>query len=259
MFFCHGGIYAVFMYLGAIKELHKKRDKLDIAKLRIYGSSAGSSMGLICLLVLNNILDITIVTRLIKDFFNTKTNLDLLCVARLGIELLEALWRQIKPYEREAMKLANRHLYIAVSQPTKLVFLHEFADISELSHCILLSSNIAILSSYPAFYKQCHSIDGGYRIRLSDLPRKCLKIYNYGYKFPDCMYIPTNKKQRELIRSGKKFIKDKFKQTDVFYDALEDFCFYGYSEPTIAFIFLLQSISYKDYSLTNLVNSICTF
>ncbi len=246
----------MFMYLGAIKELYKNRDKFDIVNLRIYGSSAGSLMGLICLLVFNDLIDIDVITRANNDFFRTKTNLALLCVARLSVDYLDMLLEHIKPHELEIIKLTNRHLYIAASQPSKLTFIHKFVNISELYHCIILSSNLILLSSYPAYYKNEIAIDGGYRMQMSDLPRKCLKIYNYGYQFPECLYIPPNEKQSELIRSGKHFIKDIFKKTDVFYDALEDWCFYDYSEQFLAFVFLMQSISFKDYTWSDRIISI---
>ena len=232
------------MYLGVIKELYNSRDILDLEKLRIYGSSSGSFMGFICLLVLHELLDIDTITKMIQQCFNNSSILQRINITQMCIDSLELLFAQIKHWETDALILANKHLYVAVSQPARFIFIHEFDNITMMKHIFMLSSNLILISSYPAYYQNTITIDGGYRMRSHDLPEECLMIYNYGIQFPECIVIPPEKEQNELITKGHTYLKQKKTASRCAED--DDWCFYKYTELELWLFFSIQQMWYKN-------------
>jgi hypothetical protein len=239
IFFCHAGIHGVFVYLGAIKELYKQRDKLDLHKLRIYGSSSGGPLGLICLLVLNDILVIDDLITKIRQFFERQSARSPLKFTQTCVELLEELCLQISDPSL-VLSLANKHLLIGVSQQTGFQYISRFTSVPDILHSLLLSSNLVLLATYPAYdNNRVVSIDGGFMMSRCNLPRKCLVIYTQGIGFPECVSIPDNNKQDELIKKGIHFIKNVFTKKNMY--QIDDEIFNNYSESFIKVLFLLQT------------------
>jgi len=255
IFFCHGGIHGIFLYLGAIKELYKQRDQLDLKRLRVYGSSSGGPMGLICLLVLNDILKVDHLISEINKFFQRESARSPLKFTQTCIEMLELLSLQISD-PSVVLSLANKHLYIGVSQQQSgFKYINRFTSVSDIFHCLLLSSNLVLIATYPAFYKGVSSIDGGYLMTRDDLPRKCVCIYNQGSTFPACIGIPDDAKQDELINKGILFVnrlisdKNKYK--------VDDDMFNHYSDTFIQLAFFLQTyLAIKDGAWRERIDSL---
>ena len=244
IFFCHGGIHGIFMYLGAIKELYKQRDKLDLRRLKIYGSSSGGPLGLICILVLNDMLEIDFLIAEINKFFAKHSSRTVMKFTQTCVEMLELLFLQISD-PRKVVSLANKHLYIGVSQQSGFKCISRFSDISDIFHCLLLSSNLVLLATYPAFYADIVSIDGGYMASRNDIPRNCLCIYNKDGSFPECVTIPDDDKQDELIQKGIRFIHQLLPSKNK-YNVMDEM-FNNYSESVIRLVFFLQTyLAFKD-------------
>ncbi len=238
IFFCHGGIHGIFMYLGAIKELYKQREKLDLSRLRIYGSSSGGPLGLICLLVLNDILEIDFLIKTINTFFAQNSTRSAFKFTQTCIELLELLCLQIND-PSEVVSLANKHLYIGLSQKSGFKYVNRFSSLPEILHCLLLGSNLVLLATYPAYDNNgVVSIDSGFMMTKYDLPRRCLSLQNKGSTFPGSVGIPDDEKQDELINKGIGFVKELLSSKNKY--KVENEMFGNYSDTFIDILFFLQ-------------------
>lgn len=256
IFFCHGGLYGIFMYLGAIKELNRHREKLSLSDLRIYGSSAGAPLGLICIMVLYDIIQIDDMIRMLNQFYDKERSFTP-HITPLCIEMLESMCIQFIDDRAKIVKLANKHLRIGVSQPAQFRFIRKYKSIEDLLHCMMLSSNLVLLSSYPAYHNGICSIDAGYRINATHLPKQCLMIYNYGIQFPECMYLPTQSERRMSQKKGISFMKRRFLSENILEDARSDWCWYNNSELYLSMVFFIQT--YLVYKNTNWLDKINSF
>ena len=255
IFFCHGGLQGLIVYLGAIKELYKQRDKLDLHKLRIYGSSSGASLGLICLLVLNDIVD---VDELIVDtnrFFDRISNRFVFQFTQTCVELLETLWLKISD-PRKVVSLANKHLYVGISQQTGFRYIQRFSNVPDITHALLLSSNVVLLARYPAFdNKGVLTIDGGYMMTKHDLPRNCLVIYDEESSLYECNIIPDYEKRGQLISKGECYVKRIISSKQIY--RINDKMFNNLSDSFIHFSFYLQKyVAIQDLSFTDRIKNI---
>ena len=154
--------------------------------------------------------------------------------------MLEQLSRRISD-PNKLLRLANQHLIILASQPSGLVRIEQYDTMQELFHCMMLSSTLVLLSSYPATYKGVCTIDAGYLIEESDLPDECLKIYNPNSCFPDSIYHPSKSKRNMLQNTGVRFIRKRFSEKQVFEDPDSDSCWLRFPTFFTSTAFFIQT------------------
>lgn len=210
IYFNYGGIYAFYMYVGAIRVLYKNKAQIDMKNLRVYGCSAGAAFAFIFLLVLNDIVTVDQVEHELDQVF-TNANEFMFDIAPYGIKLLEGCFLQYIG-NREILRIVNKHLFIGISFEHCFRFIHKFHSNYELCDVLMISCSAPFMSSYVNVYRGATCLDGGVQFKLYCLPRGTFVVYN-ATEFPEACTIPDKDAKSALIANGILFV-EKYLRND---------------------------------------------
>ena len=197
IFFCHGGIHALYMYIGTIRVLLRKRNMLQLNKLKVYGCSAGSAMAFVLILALNDIVTIYQIENELDIVFN-KNDAFSFDLTKCGIKLLNSLFVKYVR-NRNILDLVNNRLYIGISFSDKFKFISKYESHYDLCNVIMLSGLVPFFSSYSPYYNNIFCLDGGIRFRLRYIPKRTFVVYNLTYFPRSCIIPDDNKKKKKLL------------------------------------------------------------
>jgi hypothetical protein len=237
IYFQYGGIQAFYMYIGAIRVLHKNKHQLDLPNLRVYGCSAGAAFALIFLLVLRDIVTADQVEKEL-DIVCNKPNEFMFDVAPYGVQLLSALFVKYIG-GKNIMRLINKRLFIGISSVNDFRFVRKFRTNYDLCHAIMISCSAPLMSSYVNVYRGIPCLDGGVQFKLHYLPKGTFVIYN-ATEFPEACTIPDEETKRWLIEDGVKFVGKYLSNDRDSYNSKLHTNEHTFSETTVKNIFLIH-------------------
>jgi hypothetical protein len=237
IYFSSGGIHALYMYVGAIRILHKNKHKLEMDKLRLYGCSAGAGFAFFFMLVMYDIITVDDIEKELDNVFD-KPNIFSFDLTPISVKILEfAMSKYVR--DKIILDIANKHLYIGISFINKFFFVHKFNSHYDLLNVIMLSGTLPFLSSYIPCYNDNYCLDGGIQFKMNQLPKKTFVVYNLTY-FPDSCVVPKKCEKQQLIEYGIVFTNNYLRHRNKDYYKNMFMNEYNYSDETVKKFFLLD-------------------
>lgn len=186
LLFNGGCIWGFFESIGSLRYIKEKNIQYD----KLYGVSSGAAIAL-CLLLNIDINELTCFAE--QTVENTKfKQLDEIQLS--GIEF--ALGKRPNAY-----KIANKRLYVGVTNRHGFYFKSRFKSNDDLANAIICGATIPMFSSYNSVCDNQLAIDGGIGFMKQHLPENTIVVHAIT-KFP-CSAIPPPKfVQTLLIRLG---------------------------------------------------------
>ncbi len=222
-----GAVWGFCEYIGSLQYIIEHNLFFD----RVYGVSAGS--GIAALYVLG--IDINDILEMWKNALdNTKPTSSLTENHLLGCHFI---------FNKcpDAYKIATGRLFIGITGEKGFFWKSKFTSNKDLGNALICGGTIPFFSSYDGYCDGKISIDGGFGITQSDIP-KHTRVVNPITPLPISLIPPTEKIYRILRAIGyynMRNINRKIKQENI--------------EPCILLLLrLIQQYQTKQYSINDL-------
>lgn len=199
IYFHQGGFYALPHYIGAIRELLRENKNTEFI---YYGNSAGSSLALVCYLVLNDHVSIEQMKMLCHSVFSKPRPISRI-LTPIVCDLIDS---SIPYWPADFAQRISGVINMGVSTRNGHKWMNEFATNRDIYNTLLCSGTIAGCSNYESTIDGEVCLDGGYTFTPDYLPKDTILIAS-DVKLPLSLTCPPSFITPFLEENGRRNVK----------------------------------------------------